>query len=131
MVFYVGKLIIYLKLFYKSNRPHFLWVYWCDNPRGMLGEHSKSLWIMSWGDWFTSFSIVLPTSQVVHIFLDSLILRAFIISRISIGILFSVVRCTIMYLCVVTEAVLVFVVYDFHHLPSKFKIIVDSDKQCI
>ena len=26
-----------------SNRPHSLWVYWRDNPPGMLGEHSKSL----------------------------------------------------------------------------------------
>ena len=26
-----------------SNRPHFLWVYRRDNPRGMLGEHEKSL----------------------------------------------------------------------------------------
>ena len=31
------------QLFYKSNRPHFLWVYQRDNPIGMLGEHSKSL----------------------------------------------------------------------------------------
>lgn len=60
----------------------------------------------------------------VCILLDSLILRAFIISRISTGILFSVIKCTIMYLCVVTEAVLASVVYEFHHLPSKFKIIV-------
>ena len=29
--------------YYLSNRPHFLWVYRRDNPRGMLGEHSKSL----------------------------------------------------------------------------------------
>ena len=28
---------------YLSNRPHFLWVYRRDNPRGMLGEHEKSL----------------------------------------------------------------------------------------
>ena len=33
----------YLKVFYKSNRQHFLWVYGRDNPLGMLGEHSKSL----------------------------------------------------------------------------------------
>ena len=33
----------YLKVFYKSNRQNFLWVYWRDNPLGMLGEHSKSL----------------------------------------------------------------------------------------
>ena len=32
-----------LKLFYKSNRPHFLWVYQHDNPLGMLEEHEKSL----------------------------------------------------------------------------------------
>ena len=25
-----------------SNRPHFLWVYRRDNPRGMLGEHGKA-----------------------------------------------------------------------------------------
>lgn len=62
----------------------------------------------------------------VCILLDSLILRAFIISRISTGILFNVIRCTVMYmyLCVVREAVLVFVVYEFHHFPSKFKIII-------
>ena len=36
-----------------SNRPHFLWVYRHDNPRGMLGEHEKR-----------SFSSILPTSQV-------------------------------------------------------------------
>ena len=28
---------------YLSNKPHFLWVYRRDNPRGMLGEHEKSL----------------------------------------------------------------------------------------
>ena len=28
---------------YLSNRPHFLWVYRRDNPRGMLGEHEKTL----------------------------------------------------------------------------------------
>ena len=27
---------------YLSNRPHFLWLYRRDNPRGMLGEHEKS-----------------------------------------------------------------------------------------
>ena len=43
MVYYAGKLIENLKLFYKSNRSHFLWVYQRDNPLGILGEHSKSL----------------------------------------------------------------------------------------
>ena len=43
MVYCAGKLIENLKLFYKSNRPHFLWVYWRDSTRGMLGEHSNSL----------------------------------------------------------------------------------------
>ena len=28
---------------YVSNRPHLLWVYRRDNPRGMLREHEKSL----------------------------------------------------------------------------------------
>ena len=32
-----------LKLFYKSNRPHFLLAYRSDNPLRMLGEHEKSL----------------------------------------------------------------------------------------
>ena len=27
MVYYAGKLVGNLKLFYKRNRPHFLWVY--------------------------------------------------------------------------------------------------------
>ena len=32
-----------LPVLIKSSRPHFLWVYWCDNLLGMLGEHLKSL----------------------------------------------------------------------------------------
>ena len=43
MVYCANKLIENLKLFYKSNRPHFLWVYRSDNPLRMLGEHEKSL----------------------------------------------------------------------------------------
>ena len=39
MVYYAGRLIESLKLFYKSNRPHYLWVYRHNNPLGMLGEH--------------------------------------------------------------------------------------------
>ena len=52
-------LIENLTLLYKSNRPHFLWVYRRDNPLRMLGEHEKSF-----GSWFTSFPRVLPTSRV-------------------------------------------------------------------
>ena len=26
---------------YLSNRPHFLWVYRRDDPRGMLGENTR------------------------------------------------------------------------------------------
>ena len=44
MVYCAGKLkgktndsVLLIKLFYKSNRPHFLWVF----PLGMLGEHEK------------------------------------------------------------------------------------------
>ena len=48
MVYCAGKLIENLKLFYKSNRPHFLWVYWHDNPLLQC----------------TSFYRVLPTSEV-------------------------------------------------------------------
>ena len=43
MVYCAGKLIENFKSFYKSNRPHFLWVYRRDNPLGMLGEQEKSL----------------------------------------------------------------------------------------
>ena len=43
MVYCAGKLIVYLKLRYKSSKPHFLWVYRRDNPRRMLGELKKSL----------------------------------------------------------------------------------------
>ena len=39
MVYCAGRLIESLKLFYKSNRPHYLWVYLHDNPLRMLGEH--------------------------------------------------------------------------------------------
>ena len=42
MVYCAGKLIENLKLFYKSNRPHFLWVYRRDNPRGMLGKAGRT-----------------------------------------------------------------------------------------
>ena len=45
IVYCAGKLIENLKLFYKKNTAHFLWVYWRDNPLGMLGEHPKSLYI--------------------------------------------------------------------------------------
>ena len=41
--FCARKLIENLKLFYKSNKPHLLWVYRRDNSLGMLGEHEKSL----------------------------------------------------------------------------------------
>ena len=41
MVYCAGKLIVYLKLFYKSNRPHFLWVYKRDNPLGMFGKNTR------------------------------------------------------------------------------------------
>ena len=27
---------------YLNNIPHFLWVYLCDNPRGILGENEKA-----------------------------------------------------------------------------------------
>ena len=43
-IFFNLKDSILLKfIFYKSNIPHFLWVYRRDNPLRMLGEHSKSL----------------------------------------------------------------------------------------
>ena len=42
MVNCARKLIENLKLFYKSNRPHFLWVYRRDNPLGRLEEHEKT-----------------------------------------------------------------------------------------
>ena len=32
-----------IMMHYLSNRPHFPWVYRHDKPRGMLGEHEKSL----------------------------------------------------------------------------------------
>ena len=42
MVYCAGKLIENVKLFHKSNRPHFLWVYRRqDNPREMLGTLEK------------------------------------------------------------------------------------------
>ena len=38
--------IAFMQMKYLSNRPHFLWVYQRDNPRGMLGEHEilSGLW---------------------------------------------------------------------------------------
>ena len=41
MIHFASKLIENLKLFYKSNRPHLLWVYQHDNPLGMLGALEK------------------------------------------------------------------------------------------
>lgn len=48
-------LYFYLHIFYHhlSNsryRPHFLGVYRRDNPRRMLGEHEKSLYLRAEGD---------------------------------------------------------------------------------
>ena len=48
MVYCASKVIENLKLFYKSNQSHFLWVYGRDNPLGMVGEHSKSLITRLW-----------------------------------------------------------------------------------
>ena len=43
-----------------SNRPHFLWVYQHGNPCKMFGACKSR----AKGEWFISFSSVLPTSQV-------------------------------------------------------------------
>ena len=43
MIYCAGKIIENLKLFYESNRPHFLWVYWRDNPLGDVGRTLKKL----------------------------------------------------------------------------------------
>ena len=64
MVYCAGRLIENLKLFYKSNRPHFLWVYRHDNPLGMLEEHSKSLSIKRFCLMIYKLSRVLPTTCV-------------------------------------------------------------------
>ena len=36
-------------VFYKSNRPHYLWVYQRDNPLWMLEEHSKACKSLAFG----------------------------------------------------------------------------------
>ena len=41
MVYCAGKLKENFKLYYKSNRPHFLWVYRRNNPLGMLEDHES------------------------------------------------------------------------------------------
>ena len=60
---------------YLSNRPHFLWVYRRDNPRGMLGEHEKS---GVDGFLLTSPSQKLkkkkPVGSIVHVF-DSVCIK--------------------------------------------------------
>ena len=43
MVYRAGKLIENLKLLYKSNRPHFPWVYRRDNPLGIVGRTLEKL----------------------------------------------------------------------------------------
>ena len=65
MVYYAGKLIENLKLFYKSKRPHFLWVYRRDNPLKNTRKACESLAFGS-QSWFTSIPIALPASQVVY-----------------------------------------------------------------
>ena len=65
MVYCAGKLIENLKLFYKSNRSHFPWVYQqCDNPCSSgCWENTRKAWkSLAFGSWFTSFSRALPTS---------------------------------------------------------------------
>ena len=59
-------ILISFSTVYLSNRPHFLWVYRHDNPRGMLGEHEKDLvnHEPKASDLQLSFSSVLPTSEV-------------------------------------------------------------------
>ena len=42
MVYCAGKLTENLKLFYKSNRPHFLWIYRHDNPLGSWENTQKA-----------------------------------------------------------------------------------------
>ena len=49
---------------YVSNRPHFLWAYRSDNPRGIVENTNKACKSWAEGEWFTRFSSVLPTSQV-------------------------------------------------------------------
>ena len=54
-------------LLYLSNRPLFLWVYWRNKPRGMLGEHSKSLRISRLAAWdLQDFLVSSQTYQVVY-----------------------------------------------------------------
>ena len=48
-----------LKLFYKSIRPHFLWVYWYDKPTWDVGRTLEKL-----VNHEPNFSRVLPTSRV-------------------------------------------------------------------
>ena len=49
---------------YLSNRPHFLWAYRSDNPSGIVENTNKACKSWAEGEWFTSFSSVLTTSQV-------------------------------------------------------------------
>ena len=50
---------------YLSNRPHFLWVYRRDSPRGMFGEREKELEAFS--QWITqSLSIVAKYNGFVY-----------------------------------------------------------------
>ena len=47
MVHFASKLIENLKLFYKSSRPHFLWVYRCNNPQRDVGKTLEKLFSCS------------------------------------------------------------------------------------
>ena len=41
-IFTIQVCLAYWVKYVSVTIPHFLWVYWRDNPRGMLGEHEKS-----------------------------------------------------------------------------------------
>ena len=64
MVYCAGKLIENFKLFCKSNRPHFLWVYRVITHLGYWENTQKACKSLTFGSWFTSPSRVLPTSRV-------------------------------------------------------------------
>ena len=58
MVYCASKLIENLKFFYKSNRPHFLWVYWRDDPLGMLGDYLKACKSFVWARDLQAFLVL-------------------------------------------------------------------------
>ena len=87
MVYCAGKLIENLKLFYKSNRSHFLWLYRRDNPLGCWENTRKDCKSPS-VTYQISYSVFANRFHVVHFVVKHLISERRYLKTDSIQFLF-------------------------------------------